>query len=185
MPAEPISKLEAAGRQLDQAILLFFSGGDSVSIHSLTLNAFEISVGLARRKKGAADWLELMREDASSALGVASKKEFFSIFNRARNFFKHVARDAEETLPSFSEGDNDFALALTVFQFGEIAERTMPMWAYLVWFYATHPEFPVPERLEDEVAPHRTAASLDRAAQLAIGRAILRDFSARLAGARP
>ncbi len=48
MPAEPISKLEAAGRQLDQAILLFFANGDSVSIHSLTLNAFEISVALAR-----------------------------------------------------------------------------------------------------------------------------------------
>ncbi len=99
----------------------------------------------------------MMREDASAALGVASKKEFFAIFHRARNFFKHADRDAEETLPTFGNGDNDFALA--VFQFGEIAYRTMPMWAYLVWFYATHPEFPVPERLEQEVAPHRHASS--------------------------
>jgi hypothetical protein len=182
MPAEPISKLEAAGRQLDQAIALFFSDGDSVSIHSLALNAFEISVALAKRD-GATDWLELVREDASSALGVDTKKEFLAIFHRARNFFKHADRDAEETLPTFGDADNDFALALTVFQFGEIAERTLPMWAFLVWFYATHPEFPVPERLEHEVAPYRQASNFDRRAQLAAGRAILGDFTARLARA--
>lgn len=178
MPAEPISKLEVAARQLDQAIRLFFSGGDAVSIHSLLLNAFEISVALARRD-GATDWLELVREDAAGALGVATEKEFVSIFNRARNFFKHADRDAGDTLPSFGDGDNDFALALTVFQFGEIAKRTMPMSGFLVWFYATHPEFPVPVSLEHAVAPLRKASTVDRATQLVIGREILRGMAVR------
>lgn len=177
MPSKPISKLEAAGRQLDQAIALFFSDGDAVSIHSLTLNAFEILTALAR-VDGATDWIELLREDASAALGVGSKKEFFATFHRAPNFFKHADQDAEEMLPAFGDGDNDFALALTVFQFGEIAARTMPMWAFLVWFYATRPEFPVPERLEHEVAPYSRASGLDR---LSAGhwQAILRDFETR------
>jgi hypothetical protein len=174
-----ITRIEAARRQLDQAIELFFAGGDAVSIHSLSLNAFEIAATLAKNQD-APNWLDMTRQDAAEHHGIKTEKEFFDIFNKARNFFKHAGRKPDEALPDFDESMNDHSLALTVFQYGELAERSAPMWAYLFWFYATHPIFLVPAALENEVAPYREAASLARKAQLEIGRKILEDVQSRL-----
>lgn len=48
--SEPISKIEAAFRQLRTAVLLFFSDQDPVAVHTLTAAAHEILRQFAERK---------------------------------------------------------------------------------------------------------------------------------------
>jgi hypothetical protein len=47
-----ISKLDAARRQLDTAIRLYFMEGDPVSVHTLAAAAFEILKDLVRSGQG-------------------------------------------------------------------------------------------------------------------------------------
>ena len=173
-----VTRLDAARRQLDQAISLFCSEGDAVSIHSLTLNAFEI-VSVLARTNGKTDWLELVRQDAAEVHGLSTKQAFFEVFNRARNFFKHSGRDASAAL-EFSDTDNDAALTLAVLQYIQVAPMSSKMLGFLIWFYATNPRFPIPELLAAEVEPYRGNERQARSVLLEMGRDIQDDIASRL-----
>jgi hypothetical protein len=136
----PISKVEAAGRQLQVAIELFFSGGDPIAVATLAYNALEISATLASMQ-GKLDWTAF--DDIAQRHG-STAREVHNIFHAPRNFFKHADRDPDELLDRWTEDDAAHLLALTVLQFGEIEERSVEMWSALIWYYATHPELPPP-----------------------------------------
>ena len=65
-----VTKLEAASRQLDTAIRLFFSGGDAVSIHTLAAAAFNVFADIAEHRKVGVSWRTRVRDDSG-----LSKKE--------------------------------------------------------------------------------------------------------------
>ncbi len=94
-----LAKLDAAERQLRQAIRLFFSRGDEVSTHTLTCAASQVLRDLATQKglpspiRNAV--LEYVREER--------QKEFLGLLDKARNFFKHADRDANETLTFYPD----------------------------------------------------------------------------------
>ena len=50
MPKMYVSKLDAAKRQLDIAINLFFKNSDPISIHTLTAAAYEILAVIAKHE---------------------------------------------------------------------------------------------------------------------------------------
>lgn len=159
----PITKIDAARRQLDAAIELFFARGDAIAVATLAYNALEISSTLARRQDGR-DWTlfeEVAREHNSTLRDVRD------IFHGPRNFFKHADRDPDATIADFDEKDADHLLALTVLQFGEVAARSVEMWSLLIWFYAVHGDYEVPEAMQPIVVDFSYLATLDRAGQLA------------------
>lgn len=89
---EAVSKLQAAERQLRVAIRLFFNREDMIGIHTLTGAASQILRDLAA-KSGESSPLrtaELIRPER--------RKEWHTALDRAKNFFKHADRDAEEVL---------------------------------------------------------------------------------------
>src|SRR5262249_22644432 len=87
-----ITKLEAACRQLDTAINLFFSGGDPVSIHSLAASAFNVFADVSEQKSGQSWRMNLCEANH------LSMKELKDVIHREWNFFKHADRDPEATL---------------------------------------------------------------------------------------
>ncbi len=86
---ERVTKLDAAKRQLDCALKLWFEDGDIVSIHTLVGAAYHIANDI-HKKRGGKDILfnpDIVAEDYKEEFRKALRKDFM--------FFKHADRDAD------------------------------------------------------------------------------------------
>ena len=91
-PTIRVSKLDAARRQLDTAIELWFADGDEVSIHTLVAAAHQVIHDINRKKGGK----ELLFDSAK--IKDEHRSEFVSLIKRDMNFFKHADQDAEQII---------------------------------------------------------------------------------------
>jgi hypothetical protein len=87
-----ISKVDAAARQLETALVLWFTGGDPVSTHTLAAAAERILFDL----KAAAGGPENMRD--WDGIKDEYRKEWLAIINKPANFMKHADHDPEDVL---------------------------------------------------------------------------------------
>jgi len=78
-----ITKLEAAGRQLDSAIRMFFSNEDILAVHTVSRAAFRILYDINTES------------DSKVALKAYIDKVGEKQFNETTNFLKHADRDPE------------------------------------------------------------------------------------------
>jgi len=126
-----VSKVDAARRQLETAVTLYFHEGDPVSIHTLTCAAYEV---LRRINKGTPmikDWMK-------DYIKPEYVKKFGSKLNEAQNFFKHADRDAEKTL-TFEPRTTHILLLDACWAYKRIAQERLPllaifeMWAATTW----------------------------------------------------
>ncbi len=85
-----VSKLDAAKRQMEHAIKLFFHFGDVVVIHSVTAGAHEILCDIGENKgiKGSLRELDFVRPEY--------RKEIYTLIREPQNFFKHADREGDE-----------------------------------------------------------------------------------------
>lgn len=88
-----ISKLEAAERQLDQAIRLFFQREDEVSVHTLASAAYQIITDICKHKK-----IEREVEDSIILEKFGVKKQVLDSLRKPQNFFKHADKDHTDTI---------------------------------------------------------------------------------------
>ena len=101
-----ISKLDAARRQLETAITLWFIGGDPISIHTLGYAAYEIMHAVSKKLKP--NRRDLLFDSAMLP------KEYAVGLKAHANFFKHSKRDADEKIvfnPALTESFIIFAIA--------------------------------------------------------------------------
>lgn len=80
-----VAKLEAAERQLDQAIRLFFAREDQVSIHTLATSAYQIITDICKHKG-----IKREIEDSEILEEFGIKKEVIVSIREPQNFFKHA-----------------------------------------------------------------------------------------------
>jgi hypothetical protein len=114
-----ISKTDAAARQLDLAIKLWFYEEDPVSIHTLMWAAYEIISDLCKKKgKPEMTAIELMKR----RIKPEHLEEAMAIFKKAMTFFKHANRDAH-TILEFNPESNDYLLLIAVGAFESLGER--------------------------------------------------------------
>ncbi len=103
-----LTKLEAARRQLNTAIELWFTGGDPVSIHVLAYGAHEI-IHRVFRKRGLSDLMfdsAMIKEEHRGGFGKMLKED--------ANFFKHANREDEHEQRTFNPLANDLFLLMSV-----------------------------------------------------------------------
>jgi hypothetical protein len=146
---ETITKLDAAGRQMNAAIRQFFACGDSVAIHTLTAAAHEILRQL-RRAGSSPEITMLWRMQPVGIRGSLVKDspfilqdrrtEFEKLVSRPQNFFKHAGRDPGEKL--------DFCAALTeallmdacmMYQY-LTGQHTNEGCIYICWYTLNYPD---------------------------------------------
>jgi hypothetical protein len=89
---EIITKMDAARRQLNTAVQLFFSDGDMIAVHTLATASHEILWRLGKQK----GVMSVIR--SQQHVKPEYTKEFNDLLNKARNFFKHADRDAGDVL---------------------------------------------------------------------------------------
>ena len=144
MSTMKVSKLDAARRQLDTAIRLYFSNADVVSIHTLAAAAYNIIHDVSK-KRGAAAMLVKgsLIEDARAEVRDKLRVEF----NKAENFFKHADRDPDG-VHDFWSGLSELFLLDACDQYYRLTGETTPFFhLYRSWFIANHPDFFDAEKL--------------------------------------
>src|ERR1700722_12775832 len=120
-----ISKMDAAQRQLDSAIELYFAGSDPVAIHTLAAAAYEL-IKVLRERKGPPD-------EITDAIIPGREADFRQLWNQAQNFFKHADRDSEAIL-EFDPALTEVRLYVASFYFEPLAPRTEAMLAFAAWY---------------------------------------------------
>jgi hypothetical protein len=130
-----ISKLDAAKRQIECAITLYFNESDPVSTHTLASAAYNI---LRALNKGQV-WM--VKDRISDHIVKGKEKEAMDVLNRYENFFKHADRDPDDVL-NFNPEATETTLweCCTVYRqhTGESPEK---MVAFNIWFKLNHHDF--------------------------------------------
>jgi hypothetical protein len=83
-----VDKLDAARRQLETAITMFFNDGDVVSQHTLVMAAHGIVYDLARQRGVGGSFKD------SPLIPREGRRKFIDALHIPRNFFKHADRKA-------------------------------------------------------------------------------------------
>jgi hypothetical protein len=130
-PKIPVSKLNAALRQLHTAIDLFFCKGDCIAIHTLASAAAMVLYDIAR-SRGVVGIIDLIRADR--------KMEFLKVVRASQNFFKHADRDPEAVL-AFAPSESHFQIMDALMNCESLkiplsAEREI----FSIWFALYYPE---------------------------------------------
>jgi hypothetical protein len=149
-----ISKLDAARRQLETVIRLYFGDGDPVSIHTLTAAAYNVIHDVSA-KRGATPML--VKDLIVNYVRPEYKRTFLGKINEAENFFKHADRDSETTL-DFNPDMSEMLIVDASMQYHQLTGELPPLFRiYQTWFLAQYQDvFNFPEELKRTL--HTSAA---------------------------
>ena len=129
-----VSKLDAARRQLDTAIRLFFREGDAVSIHTLTAAAHQLLHDLSNGMPGKST---IRNPDF---VKPGKEKIYLKALASYENFFKHADTDPKDVL-SFNPEATESFMADSVRCYYSMTQENVPTFrAFHVWFCLKHPE---------------------------------------------
>ena len=164
-----ISKLDAAVRQLDAAIRLFFLGADPIVVHTLAASAGNIFADIAEHRNRGVSWRIRMRDDAGLSTGRIK-----NILHEAWNFFKHANHDPDGVL-QFEEVDSEHMMFVAVLDCGDIQATSCYMQAFQLWYIAAHPEhFPETEPIfADAISAFPDLAALPVSGRVQHGKAFI------------
>lgn len=145
-----VSKLDAAKRQLETVIRLYFVYGDPVAIHTLTSAAYNVIRDINKKRGGptlfAKDgFLDYIKE--------GHEKEVRGLINGAENFFKHADRDHDSTI-NFNPEQSEFLILEACGTYWKLTGEFPPLFRiYQIWFIAHHQTlFKLPEEQRPLIA---------------------------------
>ncbi len=131
-----LSKLDAAKRQLEMAIRIYFQNGDPVSIHTLVAAAYNVLHALNKTKGGEP---MIVKDRFVEYVKPEHHREFIDRINSAENFFKHADRDPEGVL-DFNPQQSEYLLIDAVSQYFKLSGEDLPLFAvFRGWYVANNP----------------------------------------------
>lgn len=167
-----VDKLDAACRQLESAITMFFEESEVVSQHTLISAAHGIlyDVGKQRGIGGSVKDSPLVRPE--------DRADFISEIHLPQNFFKHATRDSGAKL-AFRYQVSHFLLFDAIRLFVLLRRSaTDRMKVFLVWFQLRYPDLLCFTRAEEDISKIREGVT-DPEFFKAIARKLLRDLPSR------
>lgn len=130
-----IQKLEAARRNLAAAVHLFFERGDPIAVHTLAAAAQGVIRDVAKSR--GLTRASILHDHPD--IPATARKQWISILNAPRNFFKHADKDPDGTL-EFDEKENETLLLDACLTFTELSdEGQSEASVYLGWFTTANP----------------------------------------------
>lgn len=142
-----ISKLDAAKRQLETAILIFFNYGDIVSIHTLSAASHQLLMDLGKESGIKSSIKEtnliFIRED--------KRAEYKQMMNKAENFFKHASKD-KDALLKFSPRQSELMLWDACAMYKSLTKEIPPViYLFDMWFKLSNPEMFLEEDFQKQI----------------------------------
>lgn len=136
VPSISVTKLDAARRQIETAILLYFNERDVLSIHTLSAAAQGILHVLAKRAGKSTP----MKESLSAGIPGELRRKVEAALRGPQNFLKHADRDPDGEL-RFSPELTEFILFDAVSTYVRITSEKSPIFeAFVLSYSANHPE---------------------------------------------
>jgi hypothetical protein len=148
-----INKLQAAERQLDTAIRLFFENIDHLSSYTLAAASREITDDLCEKKTHElfqqefarlGDALEVhlsFREEMKIYIKEEYYKNAMKLFRKRQNFLKHADNDPDGEIDELNARELAFVLLFGAKNFVLLEQRLTPaMSVFLHWFGAAEPQ---------------------------------------------
>lgn len=132
---QTIAKLEAAERQLAQAIRLFFDRGDQIAIHTLAAAAYQILSDICEQRGFTREI-----EDSTVLEEMGVKRQVLAAMRTPQNFFKHADRDASATVRFSPMLSVCFMLYAVSFHYAITEKQFSEGIVFRSWFYAKHPD---------------------------------------------
>lgn len=131
-----ITKIEAAERQLAQAVRMFFDRADAVSIHTLASAAYQILIDICKVRG-----ISREMEDSKILEEMGVQKQVMNAMREPQNFFKHSHKgDADETV-RFSKMLAPYMLLSASHYHYTITGTQLEECVILrTWFFISHPE---------------------------------------------
>lgn len=130
-----ITKLEAAVRQLNTAIQLFFEDRDPVAVCTLAASAGRVLSDLVEHHLPSQSWRSLVPR----RLPHIPKKEIYHTMDRIPNFLKHADQDPE-SVESFNEYENDLRLFIACDECIDLGcDLSIEMQVFQIWYVAANP----------------------------------------------
>ena len=132
-----VTKLDAARRQIDQAIRMLFDSEDPVPIQTLAMAGFKIVRDLSKHHDG-----HILEQTIKASFPPEVQKAFWTAIHHPANFLKHADNDPEDTLSGVQEEANDALLYFATLWYQELGCKPTPeMRAILALSQILHPEF--------------------------------------------
>lgn len=129
-----LSKEDAARRQLETAIDIYFSGGDLVASWTLGAAAYNLLRDLSRTRSLKP---MLLKEQLPTVVPSEHREPLIRKIQEVENFFKHADRDSEATLVFKPRGQIELLLFDASLRFLELfAYETPAMALSRMWFLA-------------------------------------------------
>jgi hypothetical protein len=136
-PELSITKLDAARRQLETAIRLYFQNGDAVSIHTLTAASYNIMRDINVTRGGDP---MIAKQQLLETIKPEFQKMVRNKINEAENFFKHADNDSLDML-LFNPRQTEILLIDACSQYFKLTAEDRPLCIiYRGWFIANYPE---------------------------------------------
>jgi hypothetical protein len=137
-----VSKLDAAKRQLDTALRLYFHDDDPVSIHTLASASFNLLSDIA---KGSSIEAPNFRQQVIDSVPDDLKKIYNFHSRKHQNVFKHANRDHEANI-SFNPEASDWIFIDAIQIYRKITTENPPLYQLFdVWFQYHHRHLLLPE----------------------------------------
>lgn len=131
----PITKIDAAVRQLETAITLWFHDGDPVSICALSHAAHEILYRLSTNTRKRSTLLD------AENVKPEFREDFKKLIKEAPAFFKHAGKDPHETLFfTVKNAPHIFLDAVGMYNSLEFGARPI-FRVFQDWLWMTEPRF--------------------------------------------
>ena len=174
-----IGKDEAATRQLDVAIELFFENRDILAVFTVANAASVIFADLVALRNPKIGWDRLGSEANGLALG-----QWFAAIRRTPNFLKH-ARNDPDAFVEIKPQDVDHILFIACLNHGSLLDRgqaiSVTQSVFQLWYLSWYAELLIGSqqhgRLDELVANARAVVGnlpVDREQAIAVGADLLR-----------
>jgi len=158
-PRITITKLDAARRQIDTAIMLYFCNADIISIHTLAYASFCIVRDICDKTDNPASFTKSVKR----TIVPEEQSLVFEAVKFAGNYFKHADRDHEQHL-TYSPLQYEYILFMAMRMYDAITgELTTQMSVFKVWYLMQYPKSCSDEKLRNSMPIARKIFSKQRA----------------------
>lgn len=127
----PVKKIEAANRQLQTAITLWFADADQISVHTLACAAHQIIHDINTKRKDSKLLLN------SDVINEEFRKEYLNEMRKAMRFFKHADKDPDpHGMLEFTPAITDLFILFSIIGLKRLDVSQSEMAAAFLLFYA-------------------------------------------------
>jgi hypothetical protein len=131
-----VSKVDAAKRQLQSAITLWFKDEDPVSVHTLVFAAYEVFHSVSKKRNPN------RRDLLFDTLWIKDeyRKDWYKIIKKPAYFFKHADRDPDGVLDFYPDMNEWFILYATAAREFCAEHATQEELDFMSWFFFNRTE---------------------------------------------